>query len=579
MTGRGFARVAAHVVLLLLIPASALADAIVVTRAMKASTIAEVFIGEDSIRVELEIGYDDIDAFRNLAPDPVYEQLGYDPEPLATRISRFPLEDWVMLADGVPLIGAVTAMRLRPRLERDEITGAPIPVPEDSAEVVLYAELSYPLPGRPSELSIRPPRGRQPANVGFVVYHHGIPVNDFRYLSMEVTAHLDWDDPFYSRFESRNLRRRYDAPLSVFLYIDHFEVRKEVVARPMDLQRWVDLGIAGLDTIPVDMQEELKARVVAFLTVNTPMTVNGRPVEPALDRIHFIRRTLRRTGVIDPPEPVALHEATLGVIFVASVDSLPDQATVAWPFFDERITYVPAVSTDEAGGLPTRLTPGDSILVWQNYLTNPSRPVLAAVDAPGGGSIPLPLISVVLVGVLLTGVITRRPRRHRAAILSVLLVAAVATLPLARVEVPVPFGSGVPSEAESGQVVGALLTNVYRSFDYRQEERIYDTLSRSASGDLLTRIYLETRQALELQSQGGARVKVKEVVIDAAVPEGLDGRRGFRATCSWQVAGNVGHWGHIHTRVNRYDAVITIEPVDGVWKITDIEVIEEKRVS
>ena len=41
----------------------------------------------------------------------------------------------------------------------------------------------------------------------------------------------------------------------------------------------------------------------------------------------------------------------------------------------------------------------------------------------------------------------------------------------------------------------------------------------------------------------------------------------------------MGHWGHIHTRVNRYDAVITIEPVDGVWKITDIEVVEEKRVS
>jgi hypothetical protein len=546
---------------------------------MKASTIAEVFVGEDSIRVELEIGIDDIDAFRNLAPDPVYEQLGYEPEPLGERLTRFPMEDWVMLADGEPLAGVVTAMQLRPRLERDEITGEPVPAPEDSAEVVLYAELSYPLPGHPGQLSIRPPRGRRPANIGFVVYHHGIPVNDFRYLSMEVTAHLDWDDPFYSRFESRNLRRRYDAPLSVFLYIDHFEVRKEVIARPMDLQRWVDLGIAGRDTIPVEMQEELKARVVAFLAEHTPMTVDGRPVEPALDRIHFVRRTLRRTGVIDPPEPMAVHEATLGVIFIAPLDSLPDQATVAWPFFDERITYVPAVSTDEAGGLPTRLTPGDTILVWQNFLTNPSRPVLAAVDAPTGGKIPIPLLSVLFLGLLVTSIATRRPARLRVVYMVVLLVVSAAALPLARVQVPVPFGSGVPSEAESGQVVGALLTNVYRSFDYRQDERIYDTLSRSASGDLLTRIYLETRQALELQSQGGARVKVKEVVIDAAVPEGLDGRRGFRATCSWQVAGNVGHWGHIHTRVNRYDAIITIEPVDGVWKITDIEVIEEKRVS
>ena len=37
-------------------PRSAWSDAIMVTRAMSASTIAEVFIDSDSIRVELEIG-------------------------------------------------------------------------------------------------------------------------------------------------------------------------------------------------------------------------------------------------------------------------------------------------------------------------------------------------------------------------------------------------------------------------------------------------------------------------------------------------------------------------------------------
>ena len=43
--------------------------------------------------------------------------------------------------------------------------------------------------------------------------------------------------------------------------------------------------------------------------------------------------------------------------------------------------------------------------------------------------------------------------------------------------------------------------------------------------------------------------------------------------------GTVGHWGHIHTRLNRYDALISLTPVDGSWKITGLELLEEKRIN
>jgi len=42
--------------------------------------------------------------------------------------------------------------------------------------------------------------------------------------------------------------------------------------------------------------------------------------------------------------------------------------------------------------------------------------------------------------------------------------------------------------------------------------------------------------------------------------------------------GTVGHWGYVHTRQNLYDAIVTIEAVDGTWKITELEVIEENRI-
>ncbi|MDX2497992.1 MAG: hypothetical protein QNL11_08845 [Desulfobacterales bacterium] len=42
--------------------------------------------------------------------------------------------------------------------------------------------------------------------------------------------------------------------------------------------------------------------------------------------------------------------------------------------------------------------------------------------------------------------------------------------------------------------------------------------------------------------------------------------------------GSVGHRGHIHIRKNQYEADITVEPVDGAWKITSLELLEEKRI-
>jgi hypothetical protein len=127
------------------------------------------------------------------------------------------------------------------------------------------------------------------------------------------------------------------------------------------------------------------------------------------------------------------------------------------------------------------------------------------------------------------------------------------------------------------QLVGDLLHNVYRAFDYRGEEVIYDVLEKSVSGELLTDIYLETQKGLELANQGGARVKVKTIEINDA---NLTDREGNRLTVAgdWNVSGSVGHWGHVHQRTNGYRAKLEISEIDGVWKLTGLEILEEQRL-
>ncbi len=550
---------------------------------MTASTIAEVFVEDDHVRLELEIGVADLGAFTNLLPDELYERMGKDPEPFARRLPRFFQEDFLIRPEGsAPLVGRIEEMEARPRVQRDDVTGAPLPVAdEENAEFVVFARIRYPLKGRPSWMSVGLPASKAgpSASIGFVLYHRGLPVNDFRYLGREETVRFDWDDPWFSKFDNRNLRRQYDVPISAYLYVEPYEVRKEIVVRPRDLQAWVDLGLEGKDVITVAEQPEIKRRVVEFLAEKNPVTIDGQPAEGRLDRVHFIYRNLRTSGVINPPRDLDAVSATLGIIFYYPVDGLPQEVAMEWELFDEKLVYIPAAATDEAGPRPDRLQPDDAILRWQNFLKNPTLPGLVDVEEP-------PLLGrlwlafgAVLCAVGLAWIAARhaapalRGQRAswRAASLAIVLL-VLGGLSLARAVRP-PWAS----DEKADEVVLALLENVYRSFDYRDESVIYDSLERSVTGELLTDTYLETRRSLELENQGGARARVKSVEMEESTHAPLTGEVGFESLCTWTVSGSVGHWGHVHQRTNRYQARLSVKDVDGRWKITALDLLQEER--
>jgi hypothetical protein len=156
-----------------------------------------------------------------------------------------------------------------------------------------------------------------------------------------------------------------------------------------------------------------------------------------------------------------------------------------------------------------------------------------------------------------------------------LLISVSALFFVPNIAVPLPMDKPYGTEEQKDLLTG-LLNNVYASFDFQGESEIYDALDQSLSGDLLNRVYLETMKSLELASQGGAKVNVKGVTLNMA--DFKTSEEGFVAECSWDVKGSVGHWGHIHERINRYHADIHVEPVDVTWKITRLDVLEEQRV-
>ena len=311
------------------------ADAIVQSNAMFSTTIAEIFIDEQAVVVDFEVGLNDVPAFANLLPDELYERLDNEPLPLAQRAQRFFAEDFLLVPDqGEALRGEIIAMGPEERVRRDTITGEPLPVDEDAAEIVVRMRLGYELTGQPAELNIVLGPVMQRASIGFVAYHKTVAVNDFRYLTAIQTLRLDWQDPWYTSFTARGLRRSQFAPMSGFIYVEPYEVRKEIIVRPKDLQQWIDLGLEGRETIPVEIQDEIKRKVGEFLREKQPVEIDGQVIEPELARVNFLARSLRTSLVIDPPQELPIDSAIMGVIFVYPVvEPLPQRVTMDWDMF------------------------------------------------------------------------------------------------------------------------------------------------------------------------------------------------------------------------------------------------------
>jgi hypothetical protein len=136
----------------------------------------------------------------------------------------------------------------------------------------------------------------------------------------------------------------------------------------------------------------------------------------------------------------------------------------------------------------------------------------------------------------------------------------------------------IPSEEETSQILQGLLLNMYRSFGYSNEDAVYDRMSRSVSGDLLTAVYLQNRNAMRIEEEDQAKVYVDRLDIREIESLSPVEGGGFSALVRWDVYGSVNHWEHIHYRCNSYKAKITLMPKGKYWIITDFGLLDEERI-
>ncbi len=362
-----------------LFPVICFADFISLIKADQCETIIEVYVEENQLRVTFEIGINDLIHFSELIP------MGMLPADLKNidrekMLWTFANKRFIVRADGKLLTGIIGRQELLPRVYRASLyTGVADTTANISTEV-LFTEIIYPLKSPPKVLSITPPidteKSSTMANIGFIAYHKSIPVNDLRYLGNTETLRLDWSDPWYSKFDNRNIIRHHSSSLLSFLYVDPYEVRHELLVRVKDLDYWMDLDYKLGDKISISDQPALKDSIAHFLAKHNIVTIDGRTNKPIIDRVHWVKWSLSGMQILEGQQDLDYSSAIIGVIFVYPHDSIAQNVEINWDMWNERISMVPNIATDPAGPMPYTLQPDDNRLVWKNYLKTYQLPTI-----------------------------------------------------------------------------------------------------------------------------------------------------------------------------------------------------------
>jgi hypothetical protein len=573
------------------------ADWINLTGSENARNIAEIYVEKDHVKVKLEVFIKDLIVFDELIPaeffpEPIPGRPGFE-----ERQKLFSDRVFQVVTDtGDKLPVTIDLVEPRLRIERpspfagsiNPYTRQRIPGPPDDKRV-LYAEITYPFKGQPKSLTFIPPldeNGIPKASIGFLCYHLGVPVVDFRQLTSENILKLDWQDPWYSKFSKKQLKRTLQSGVRTYLYIEPYEVRHEILVRVKDMMAWMEFDLQGKEFIEEDEFNPVREQVAQFFMEREKVLIDGKQLKPILDKTAYVESSMLRSRFIEIPERVPLNTAMIGVVITYLTDGIPQEVETTWDLFSDRVQKVTARMTDPAGPFPYDLEPDDNVLKWTNFLKNYTIPTVDKVELDTRHKgMAVPLGSVVCLLLLLPvglGISSRGKKGQSVKPLlgvAVLLVVGIFVLfPLAKVHIGVAKASQI-TEEDGNAILHSLLKNVYRAFDFREESDVYDKLAVSVSGDLLSDIYLQQRKSFAVEQAGGAQAKVEDIVVEkvtVAESTKVDNALVFKAV--WSAMGTVGHWGHIHTRQNLYDAEVTLQPVNGAWKIVDLEVLEEKRI-
>ena len=412
---------------------------------------------------------------------------------------------------------------------------------------------------------------------------------DWKQELAEDASDEEWDSWFEKQREATLGITSYSSVYS-FIYIEPVEMRHEILIPLATLATILPVKHQDPAFVEIGEQDAIREQIRNWLKDPNPVMINGTRIIPEFTRIDFYSLNLSDFAAQAAAQKVSMASGRVGIIMTYKTpdDSIRD-VSQSWSTFYSTMTKVPAVVIAYPNSMSkfefSRFnTAEDNTLTWQCKPEDLPRQI-AAVDAVYNPKPTMRLLagSVVLAAAAIFLLKKSSATAGRVAAGVLLIVAVLAWEPLS-VVIDHPWKSPEELSADHAKVVfTALHSGLYRSLDFGTEDRVYDALAQTVDGELLEDLYLQLRQSLELRDQGGAIARIRSVEYDAgsavARKDSVVPWPGFQYKSTWTVSGTVEHWGHVHERQNQFDAIFTIEPREGHWKITRMDVAGQTQKS
>ncbi len=560
-----------------------------------APNVAEFHVDENGVHLQLEVYYGDIPKFAALIPDDWLTDSERQAPIFQDRIKKFAQSGLSLKRDdGTPLPIQVKTVEPRMRVDRstplsgkvDPYSGRRFPEPPEDQRV-LYADLFYDFEGtKPGAITLTPPmgdNGKPDVSIGMVLFDRDVPVTSFKFLSGPARLNINWDDPWYSHFANRNLRRHHESAAMTFLYVEPREVRHESLIRVRDLANFIGEAAYYNQGLNQEDQQNFKAAAIDFLTSDNTLTLDGKQASAHSGRAEFLKITTNGLEVLDNPELVDPSTTMLGVILSYPVDVIPQEAVITWNLFNDRILKVPATLTDPAGPFLSGATPDAPEIKWTNHLLAYEEPVLSHLTTSGADSIRLPVLTLAFALVaLIVLVFAMRKNGRTRLILSGLSIACLmlAGLFYGRGELAFANPLQITPDAEAATAIFATLLNNINIAGYevladRKAAILEPVLAEQTKKEVLA----EIERGLSIPVVGGGYARsdrVEDVTLTEIRPR--QSGPGFSAVATWTARAGAGHWGHNHRRNVAYQAVVELENAASEWKLAGLTILSARQL-
>lgn len=454
-----------------------------------------------------------------------------------------------------------------------------------------YIEVFFPfLETHPEQLDIIPNFSvieKAGGNYIITVSHQGLPVIDHGVLIDPELLNLNWKDPWYSHFVNPKLKRDHNDPVMAFLYIEPLQIKSEIVVRIKEMANWTDLGLRDKTMIYPDEFAMVKQKIGQYLLNHNKVSADSIALSPMLKQVDYIRMGAADIQAYEPQQAQRQVATLIGVSMTYQSIELAKKVQWEWKLFNKKIQRVAIRAYDPAGLFDSYVTPEYPVFEWENMLADIDLP--ASSNTPQ--SIPVPVNSqkkashyywlTGLIGFLFLSIISCKyfnsTFRKYAYTFVILITSATGYYLLNIGKLNFETSSAKLDEQLAKPLLTQLLWNIYQAFESSQEDSTYEKLAYSVSGDLRETLYLQNRQAFLAENGGHSKVSSIKINKLTDLSSSFNNKNLF--DCEWLVIGDVIHWGHQHRRENIYRAQIQLTPIEGYWKIIELDSLNQQRVN